>query len=212
MVRAVLVGYRITYIAFHTDTRPFDDDVTAQKAWIALEVSGITYEFIEIGLYGPNGKPDWFWKLNPKGTVPVLDCGDGEVWADSDLILDRIPQLLPGGTVLQPSSPEVEQKIQEWRREINQMLPIGKNAIQGRGKKIKPLLDVLRRLDEMVIGPYLCGSQVTVADCAAFPFMWRLETEMDLDECPNLKQWIDHCQKNNPAFRKTVQSNWWWWW
>lgn len=185
---------------------------TAQKAWIALEVTGMSYELTEIALYGPNGKPDWFWKLNPKGTVPVLDCGNGEVWADSDLILDRLPQLQPEGKMLQPSSPQVEQKIQEWRREITLMLPIGKNAIQGRGSKIKPLLDVLRRLDGMVTGPYLCDSQVTVADCAAFPFLWRLETEIGLDDYPNLQQWIDHCQSNNPSFRTTVQSNWWWWW
>ena len=202
-------------LTFRCALFPHDDNVEepAQKAWIALEVTGIPYEFTEIGLYGPNGKPDWFWKLNPKGTVPVLDCGNGEVWADSDLILDRLPQLQPYGMILQPPSPEVEQKIQEWRQEINRMLPIGKNAIQGRGaSSVKPLMEVLRRLDEMVAGPYLCGSQVTVADCAAFPFLWRLAAEIDLDECPNLQRWINHCQSNNHAFRTTVQSNWWWWW
>lgn len=180
----------------------------AQKAWIALEVSGATFELTEIGLYGANGKPDWFWELNPKGTVPVLDCGDEAVWTDSDLILDRLPQM-PGGEVLQPSSLEIETKVKEWRREINHMLPIAKKAIQGGGQK--PLIDILRRLDGMVQGPYLCGSQVTVADCAAFPFVWRLDTELDM-ECPNLHQWLKHCQDSNPAFRKTVQSAWWWWW
>ena len=44
----------------------------AQKVWMALEVLEIPYTMVEIPLYGPNGKPDWFLQYNPKGTVPVL--------------------------------------------------------------------------------------------------------------------------------------------
>lgn len=188
--------------------------LTAQKAWIALEVSGASYEFKEIGLYGSNGKPDWFWELNPQGTVPVLACGS-EVCADSDIILDRIPQgFVGGGEALKPSTPEIEQKVNTWRRELNQMLPVGKSVIQGSRNDRTKLFDILHRLDGMVDGSYLCGDQVTVADCSAFPFLWRLQTEFDLaDEgCPNLERWLQHCQTNNPAFAKTVQSAWWWWW
>jgi len=43
----------------------------AQKAWVALETSGCEYEMKEISLYGSGGKPDWFWKLNPRGTVSL---------------------------------------------------------------------------------------------------------------------------------------------
>jgi len=68
----------------------------AQKAWIALEASGCPYEMREVSLYGSGGKPDWFWKLNPQGTVPIVavkgGTGGGEdaVFADSELILDVV--------------------------------------------------------------------------------------------------------------------------
>src|SRR6056300_1468740 len=35
----------------------------AQKALIALESSGTPFEIREVSLYGPGGKPDWFWAL-----------------------------------------------------------------------------------------------------------------------------------------------------
>ena len=186
---------------------------TAQKAWIALEITGIPYEFKEIGLYGPNGKPAGFWELNPKGTVPVLDLGNGEVWADSDLILDQLP-FLPreGCAVLQPSSPSMEELVRTWRQGINQLLPLGQNYIPGGRHHAKPLVNILDQLNGMVVGPYLCGSEVTVADCAAFPFIWRLQTEVDFTKFPKLLEWIKYCERRNPAIQKTVQSSWWWWW
>ena len=61
----------------------------AHKAWIALEESQRPFEMEEISLYGPNGKPDWFWKLYPAGTVPDLVAGD-QVLPDSDNILDNL--------------------------------------------------------------------------------------------------------------------------
>lgn len=170
---------------------------TAQKAWIALEATETDYEFKEIGLYGMNGKPGWFMKLNPEGTVPVLDCGPDGVYADSDLILDKV-----GG--------EESPKVSEWRTMINRMLPVGKMAVQG-GSRPR-LMEKLEELDAMVTGPYLCGKDPTMADCHAFPFLWRLGTEFDLDSCPNIQRWLQHCEDNNPAFRKTIQSAWWWWW
>eukprot|EP00546_Thalassionema_frauenfeldii_P010816 CAMPEP_0178930710 /NCGR_PEP_ID=MMETSP0786-20121207/21429_1 /TAXON_ID=186022 /ORGANISM="Thalassionema frauenfeldii, Strain CCMP 1798" /LENGTH=124 /DNA_ID=CAMNT_0020607353 /DNA_START=403 /DNA_END=774 /DNA_ORIENTATION=- len=124
--------------------------------------------------------------MNPQGTVPVLDC-DGVVCADSDLILDRIPQgLVSGGEKLLPCS--MKENITSWRRGINEMLPIGKNAVLG-GDKTK-LFQKLMQMDAMVNAPYLCGNEVTIADCHAFPFVWRLNTEFDLDKtCPNLQKW-----------------------
>jgi glutathione S-transferase len=120
--------------------------------------------------------------------------------------------MIPGGEILQPSTLEIDFKVREWRREINRMLPVGKRAIQQPSDNSWKLLgDTLRRLDGMVVGPYLCGDHVTVADCAAFPFLWRLETEDHLSQCPKLQAWLGHC-RINPVFHKTVQSSWWWWW
>lgn len=185
----------------------------AQKAWIALEVTEAPYEMQEVSLYGTGGKPDWFMELNPDGTVPVLECyGGAIILPDSDLILDHIANgAVEGGTALRPIDEETSQLVKEWREDIAEMLPIGKRVVQGDGSNKKKLDDILKRLDQKVVGPFLCGEKVTLADCAAFPFLWRLKNEFGLEQCPNIRAWLDTCGETD-AFAKTVQSKWWWWW
>eukprot|EP00522_Entomoneis_paludosa_P007681 CAMPEP_0172439512 /NCGR_PEP_ID=MMETSP1065-20121228/476_1 /TAXON_ID=265537 /ORGANISM="Amphiprora paludosa, Strain CCMP125" /LENGTH=177 /DNA_ID=CAMNT_0013188203 /DNA_START=160 /DNA_END=690 /DNA_ORIENTATION=- len=164
-----------------TNTRcPF-----AQKAWIALRVKQVELEIDEISLYGPNGKPDWFWNLNPQGTVPVLvvssssknDKKKTSVVTDSDDILNELDDIV-GNTngqnniLLYPSDIAVEE-IETWRQErINQkLLPLGQQAVLAH-QLTPPLQSVLQEMDRAVVGPFLLGSHVTAADCHAFPFVW----------------------------------------
>ena len=173
-----------------------------------MEHSGLPYEMKEISLYGPNGKPDWFWDLNPRGTVPVLDCpDDGVTVADSDLILDHLVTKLSEGNNVD------SHKVNDFRKTLGTLLPVGKAVVQGNRRKHQEMVSVLETLDSMVEGPYVCGDQVTVADCAAFPFLWRLNDEYGLAElgCTRLQEWLRHCE-TNPVFAKTIQSSWWWWW
>ena len=164
----------------------------------------------EISLYGAGGKPNWFWELNPSGTVPVMVAADA-VYPDSDLIL----QAIVDGTV-DPNNPLCgdSQSIKEWRQAVNQMLPIGKKAVLGGDKaKLAKLLQTSME-SRLTDTPYLAGSSVSVADCHAFPFLWRLDQEFGLAgglDCPKLGAWVQTCSKL-PTFRKTIQSSWWWWW
>lgn len=185
----------------------------AQKAWIALEVCRAPFEMKEVSLYGSNGKPDWFLELNPAGTVPVLECfGGAVVYPDSDLILEQICQgAVEGGSVLKADDDEMEKLVQDFRSELAAMLPVGKAVVLGNKGKRDELWEILKRMDRKVVGPWLCGDKVTIADCAVFPFLWRLENEFGLDDCPKLKTWLSTCEKEE-AFRKTIQSSWWWWW
>eukprot|EP00814_Leptocylindrus_danicus_P018040 CAMPEP_0116019552 /NCGR_PEP_ID=MMETSP0321-20121206/9300_1 /TAXON_ID=163516 /ORGANISM="Leptocylindrus danicus var. danicus, Strain B650" /LENGTH=161 /DNA_ID=CAMNT_0003490135 /DNA_START=115 /DNA_END=597 /DNA_ORIENTATION=+ len=157
----------------------------AQKAWIALEASGCTYDLQEISLYGANGKPSWFLKLNPTGTVPVITHKD-DVIPDSELILDYIANGKVEGGTAQLENGAYSMK---WRNVIKQQLaPIGKRAVLG-GEQSK-LMKLLQEMDADVQGPYLCGENVSTADCAAFPFLWRVNTEFGLpQECENLSAW-----------------------
>jgi glutathione S-transferase len=110
-----------------------------QKAWIALEVSQAPYESQEIPLNGNGGKLDWFRKLNPAGTVPVLVCNNGAaVFPDSDLILYALESdqaalsETPSGNPLLLSKSDdlaVYQSVKAWRSRINQMPPVGKRAV-----------------------------------------------------------------------------------
>ena len=202
--------------------------------------SGVTYEFTEISLYGSNGKPKWFRKLNPAGTVPVLTCKHGQVvLPDSDLILDYIADGSIAdnddddsgstsstiiGSLLVTKSPgdsttEINSNVQKWRNLISRkLIPIGKRAVLGGGKSAQDELFQLLTFmnDEVVEGTtYLCGNDITVADCALFPFLWRIDQEFGPltkeDGLGNLRSWLDTCG-NVKSFKKTVQGAWWWWW
>lgn len=167
----------------------------------------------EISLYGAGGKPDWFWELNPKGTVPVVAMSDGDqkmVFADSEDILDAVLD----GTIKgdgNMSNTEESAAISKWRSIISkQLVPTGKSAVLG-GSKSK-LQSLLKELDSEVVGPYLTGDKFTVADAAAFPFFWRLNTEYGLRETKQLSAWLDRCSQDE-AVKKTIPNGgWWWWW
>ena len=132
--------------------------------------------------------------------------------ADSDLILDKICDVVEGGATLAPKDDKAKKQVESFRKTLNEFLPIGKKAVQG-GNKSK-MWSKLKEFDSKIVGPYVCGDQVTVADCAGFPFVWRIESEFGPVEdqgCDNLRRWLDTCQEN-PGFAKTIQGSWWWWW
>jgi len=194
----------------------------AQKAWIGLGVKHIPFSLQEISLYGAGGKPDWFWELNPQGTVPVLvvepkandrnNPTEPVVLPDSDEILDELDRLFPGQDDVMLYPPGLESEVDTWRRKrINQqLLPIGKQAVFS--SKLTSQLDaVLRECNDAIVGPYLTGEQLNAADCHAFPFVWRLSKEFDLSNYPSLSQWVQTCSQHQ-AFAKTIRSSWWWWW
>jgi glutathione S-transferase len=180
----------------------------AQKAWIALEASDTKYSIYEVSLYGKGGKPTWFMKLNPAGTVPVLVCDDGDnVYPDSELILDYIKD----NTGLHSPDKDIDEvKVKVWRDNLSQkIIPIGKEAVLG--GSTDRLFDLLEYLDDQVQGPFLCGKTVTVADCAVFPFVWRINHEFGLVDGSKLKRWLELCMDTS-CFKKTIQRSWWWWW
>jgi glutathione S-transferase len=240
----------------------------AQKVWLALECSQTEYQMGVISLYGTNGKPDWFWKLNPKGTVPVLvvqekrrkdaeqeDENNMKIYPDSDHILDQLYEqqnnpkqaweyqvsLIPPVVKIEREDDIVLQMIKEWRDLINQeLIPIGKQYVLNTNQKKneKMFIELLQRMNDRVIqtkttidsfdsttvtstntnttkyllSPYY--HQPTIADCHAFPFVWRLYTQYGnllKQHAPLVTEWIDFCLKQS-TFQTTISSSWWWWW
>lgn len=186
----------------------------AQKAWIALESSGIAYDMREVSLYGPGGKPDWFWKLNPRGTVPIVTMdGENDVYADSELILDAVGDISEGILARTADLSEEERtQVSKWREIMSkQLAPVGKSAVLG--GSMPKLRSLLKEMNDMVVGPYLCGQRMTLADCAAFPFLWRIDQDYGIggDGEEKLRDWLDVCLKTE-TIKSTVVRSWWWWW
>ncbi|OEU17407.1 putative dehydroascorbate reductase [Fragilariopsis cylindrus CCMP1102] len=211
----------------------------AQKAWIALEAANISYKLEQVSLYGPGGKPDWFWKLNPKGQVPILQVinnnnddnnynnnnnnnnnndNNDYIIADSDQILDEIVSSKTSKLFVVHSDDEAAAavKINTFRSTLNEFLPIGKEAVLGGGDR-KRMWKKLKEIDNLLgeEGPYVLDDKLTIADCAAFPFLWRINEEFSTgwkdNDCEKIPIWLDYCSKQ-PPFANSIQSSWWWWW
>lgn len=187
----------------------------AQKAWIALEASNCKYQMREVSLYGVGGKPDWFWELNPEGTVPIvviIDERGKTVLADSEDILDAVSD----GRIKGDGNMSIHTEgraISKWREIISkQLVPVGKSAVLGASKT--KLQSLLKEIDSHVVGPYLTGDKLTVADAAAFPFIWRLNNEYGLgsNDTKQLRAWLDLCSKHESVKKTISTKGWWWWW
>ncbi len=68
-------------MADHDHNSPF-----VQRVWIALEIKGLNYQYIEID---PYQKPDVLLEINPRGLVPALRHGDWGCY-ESTVLLEYV--------------------------------------------------------------------------------------------------------------------------
>ena len=95
---------------------------------------------------------------------------------------------------------------------LNQLVPLGKSAVL-RGS-LPELRSLLKELNKLVAGPYLVGDNLTLADCAAFPFLWRIDQKFEItgNDESNLRAWLDKCMETEAFTRTLYEQGWWWWW
>lgn len=141
------------------------------------------------------------------------------VFADSELILDAVGAGSVGAgndsTLFLDILSEDEKSCSDyWRQMIlAEIIPAGKSAVMG--GSVYKLRSLLKDMNSKVVGPYLVGEKLTLADCAAFPFLWRIDQEFgigNVDGEENLRFWLDKCTKTEAIHRTIPTRGWWWWW
>eukprot|EP00928_Gymnodinium_smaydae_P082508 TRINITY_DN65848_c0_g1_i1.p2 TRINITY_DN65848_c0_g1~~TRINITY_DN65848_c0_g1_i1.p2 ORF type:complete len:216 (+),score=49.87 TRINITY_DN65848_c0_g1_i1:69-650(+) len=171
----------------------------AQRAWFCLEESGLTYTHRECELYP---KPQWLLDINPKGKVPVL-IDEGKAVVESEVIVDLIVQKAK----IDAADPE---RSASFRRVLNEeLMP----AVE-RGRRRADVDAALGRLDDLVLGPYVLGDALSVADISAAPMLQRLfEDDQVSKDNRKLHAWWA-AVSDRPAFKKTklARGSYWWWW
>ncbi|OWK07829.1 GSTO1, partial [Cervus elaphus hippelaphus] len=73
----------------------------AQRTRLVLTAKGIRHEVININL---KNKPEWFFKKNPSGLVPVLETSLGQLICESAITCEYLDEAYPGKK-LWPSDP-----------------------------------------------------------------------------------------------------------
>ncbi|XP_012659123.1 glutathione S-transferase omega-1 [Otolemur garnettii] len=73
----------------------------AKRTLLVLKAKGIRHEVININL---KNKPEWFFKKNPSGLVPVLENSKGQLIYESAITCEYLDEAYPGKKLL-PEDP-----------------------------------------------------------------------------------------------------------
>ena len=156
-------------------------------------------------------KPDWFLKLSPRGKVPVL-VTEGESIFESLVILEYLDEIT--APRLLPEAPLARAKQRMWCALADDIVAVHyKIAVAetpaARTAAIEAARGVLRRFEDVVVGPFFTGANIGLVDFAAGPGLVRIEminAELGLDlyaGLPKLAAW-SRAISSRPVFRDSV--------
>jgi glutathione S-transferase len=137
-----------------------------------------------------------FWKVNPRGYVPVLELDDGDKLTEGPAIVQYLADQKPEAGLAPKNGTKERYHLQEWLNFLTsevhkQFSPLFKPNTPEDYKKIakENLANRFKWMDQQLAGKdYLTGKQFTVADAYAFVLLgWTKPTQIDLSQWPNLQ-------------------------
>jgi glutathione S-transferase len=163
---------------------------------IALLEAGMPFDLVKVDLKAKkleNG--DDYLKLNPKGQVPALDIGNGELMTEGPVIVQMIADKATGKNLAPANGSAERYKLQEWLNFITAELhknfgPMFSPVLSDDAKAFfkDRVMAKFKYVDGALAGhDYLMGKQFTVADGYLFTMLnWADRMKFDLNAMPNL--------------------------
>lgn len=186
----------------------------AERTRLVLKAKGIRHEIININL---KNKPDWFFKKNPLGLVPVLEDSKGQVVYESVITCEYLDEVYPGKK-LWPEDP-YEKARQKMIFEVFTTIPPLSSSYTRKHKTedCSGLKENLRKefskLEEILANKkttFFGGSSVSMTDYLIWPWFERLEG-LELTDCldhtPKLKLWMAAMKKDPTAAALLLNVN-----
>ncbi|MEO6581193.1 MAG: glutathione transferase GstA [Sphingomicrobium sp.] len=168
----------------------------SQAVHIALHEAGLdhTSEQVDLRAKRTAGGAD-YWAINPKGAVPALDLGNGEVLTENAAILQYLADLSGDEALLPPVGDLRRYRVLEWLNFIATELHKGfgplwnpqasDEAKQGARELLAKKFDFAER--KLGAGPFVMGEQLTIADPYLFVIAnWTGMHGIDLARWPGL--------------------------
>ncbi|KAJ5700337.1 hypothetical protein N7536_003350 [Penicillium majusculum] len=177
-----------------------------QRVWIALELKGIPYQYIEVD---PYEKPQSLLEVNPRGLVPALRHDDWGCY-ESNVLLEYLEDLGVGAAML-PGDPKLRAHCRLWADHVNRhIVPSFYRILQEQDQqkqieKTQELRDAMEKLLEVAHpkGPFFMGPQMSLVDVQAAPWIIRLRRVLkpyrgwpDAEEGSRLAIWMDAIETN----------------
>lgn len=167
----------------------------AQRAWIALVEKGITFETQIVDL--KNKSPEFeslYRQANPNplmsSKVPVLVVDDKQVYTESSVVCEAVEELWPGAPALLPLDLQARARVRAFSSVVYDsvfggdrsaykmaMRKLDSPATWDEQEERRRLCQSLSALDSSLTGPgpFLLGSQFSLAECMTAPFCQRAD-------------------------------------
>lgn len=192
----------------------------SQKTLMAFFEKDVPFEPTVVNLMDPAGRAD-YEKIHPLGKMPYLrlDAGKRDVY-ESSIIIEYIEQKYPTkGTRLIPA--DADRALQVRLRDrffdfyvndsmqkifFDTMRPTGKNDPFGVEQAKHRLRTAYVMADEFLAkGPWACGEEFSLADCAAAPPLFYARNVLPFDEHKNLTAYASRVMER-PSFQRVLKE------
>ncbi|MGE0118924.1 MAG: glutathione transferase GstA [Dongiaceae bacterium] len=168
---------------------------------IALREAGLNFDLeqVDLGTKKTKSGAD-YTKINPKGYVPALALGNGEVLTEVPVILQYIADQKPESGLAPKAGTMERYRTQEWLNFVTAELHKGFGALFNpkvpedyRPVAIERLNQRLDFLATQIDGkPYLTGDKFTAPDAYLFTILsWAPHLKVSLDKWPTLKAYLE---------------------
>ncbi len=173
---------------------------------IALHEAGLDFEHEKVDLKAKRTEHDGdYAAINPKGYVPALTLDSGETLSENIAILDwiaqQVPALSPGGAMGRTHLLEALAFIStEIHKSFKPFFSGASDADKAKAAEV--ITKRLGYLSDTMVGDYLFGPDVSVADCYLFVMLlWA--RKMDVQAPPYLIEFRERMMAR-PAVMKAM--------
>lgn len=173
----------------------------AQRIWIALEIKGIPYQYVEVipptVVHPPTPKPEALLEVNPDGEVPCIRHGKFGIW-ESAVMMEYLEDL-EGGVPLLPRGPRTAQiraHCRLWVDHVERkvlpafyavlLMPPAHDAedttqTENRAVLMNTLQGAITKLVNAshATGPFFLGETISYVDVAFAPWIIRLSRVLE---------------------------------
>lgn len=184
-------------------------------AHIALCETGLPHELVRVSTKTHQTADGGdYYKINPKGQVPVLELDDGSLLTEGPVIIQYLADLA-GNTDLIPAAGTIERyRVMEWQNYVGTEIhksftPIFNPAFDAAAKDAAK--QVLRRKFEWLDGKlagrsFLTGETFTGADAYLFAVSgWAKPVGLDISDLPNLQRFMATVAER-PSVRQALED------
>ncbi|KAL4782828.1 hypothetical protein BJX76DRAFT_275823 [Aspergillus varians] len=178
-----------------------------QRVWIALELKGISYQYIEVD---PYQKPQSLLEVNPRGLVPALRHGDWGSY-ESSVLLEYIEDLNVDPPLLPPGDAKLRAHCRLWADFVNRhIVPSFYRVLQEQNQKkqLENAQELHNSFNTLIgaadpEGPFFLGPKISFVDIQIAPWVVRLNRVLkpyrgwpDPEPGSRWSAWVDAIEAN----------------